>query len=114
MDARVPVRDKGRLITLAQPGSEVLGVIALVDPDRTAGDSERVALEHANTVLTLELAHLRALAEVELRLRRDLVEELLAGTDTQALTIGPGRWVMTWPVLIAWWSSPTEPARRPR
>jgi len=29
-----------------------------------------------NTVLTLELAHLQALGEVELRLRRDLVEEL--------------------------------------
>jgi sugar diacid utilization regulator len=82
LDARGPVRDKGRVVALAQPGSEVLGVIALVDRDRTAGDSERVALEHANTVLTLELAHLRALAEVELRLCRDLVEELLAGTDT--------------------------------
>lgn len=81
LDARGPVRDKDRLIALAQPGSQVLGVIALVDPDRTSGDSEKVALEHANTVLTLELAHLRALGETELRLRRDLVEELLAGTD---------------------------------
>jgi sugar diacid utilization regulator len=84
LDAPGPVRDKGRLVVLAQPGSEVLGVIALVDPDRTAGDSDRVALEHANTVLTLELAHLRAVAEVELRLRRDLAEELLAGTDTRS------------------------------
>jgi DNA-binding PucR family transcriptional regulator len=84
LDARGPVRDKGRLITLAQPGNEVLGVIALIDPDRTAGDSEKVALEHANTVLTLELAHLRALGEAELRLRRDLVEELLAGTDAES------------------------------
>jgi sugar diacid utilization regulator len=81
IDARSPVRDKGRLIAVAQPGREILGVIALIDPDRTAGDSEKVALEHANTVLSLELAHLRALGEIELRLRRDLVEELLAGTD---------------------------------
>lgn len=81
LDARAPVRDKGRLVSLAQADSDVLGVIALVDPDRTAGDSEKVALEHANTVLSLELAHLRALGETELRLRRDLVEELLAGTD---------------------------------
>ncbi len=84
VEAGVPVRDRGRLIALAQQGSEVLGVIALVDPNRTAGDSERVALEHGTTVLTLELAHLRALGEVELRLRRDLVEELLAGTDAQS------------------------------
>ncbi|MGH3897965.1 MAG: PucR family transcriptional regulator [Pseudonocardiaceae bacterium] len=82
LDARAPVRDKGRLISVAQPGSQPLGIIALIDPDRTAGPSETVALEHANTVLTLELAHLRALGEVELRLRRDLVEELLAGIDT--------------------------------
>jgi hypothetical protein len=55
--------------------------IALIDPDRTAGDSEKIALEHSNTVLSLELVHLRALGETELRLRPDLVEELLAGTD---------------------------------
>jgi sugar diacid utilization regulator len=78
------VRDKGRLIALAQPGSQVLGAIALLDPDRTAGDSEKIALEHVNTVPTLELAHLRALGEQELRLRRDLVEELLAGTDAHS------------------------------
>lgn len=84
LDARGPVRDKGHLITLAQPGGQVLGTIALIDPDRTAGDSEKVALEHANTVLTLELAHLQAMGEAELRLRRDLVEELLAGTDAQS------------------------------
>jgi GGDEF-like domain len=82
--ARGPVRDKDRLIALAQPGNEVLGVIALIDPYHTAGDSEKLALEHANTALTLELAHRRTLAEAELRLRRDLVEELLAGTDAQS------------------------------
>ena len=79
--AWAPVRDKDRLVALAQAGGDVLGVIALIDPDRTAGDSEKVALEHATTVLTLELAHLQSLGETELRLRRDLVEELLAGTD---------------------------------
>ncbi len=34
-------------------------------------------------VLSLVLAHGRSLAETELRLRRDLVEELLAGTDAE-------------------------------
>jgi hypothetical protein len=32
-------------------------------------------------MLCMELAHLRNLAQTELRLRRDLVEDLLAGTD---------------------------------
>ncbi|MGH3692636.1 MAG: PucR family transcriptional regulator [Pseudonocardiaceae bacterium] len=86
LNASGPVREKGRLIALAQPaGSEILGLIALVDPDRIAADAERIALEHANTVLTLELAHLQALAETELRLRRDLVEELVAGTDPESI-----------------------------
>ena len=76
-----PVRDRGRLILAAQPSGEIDGVIALVDPDRLAGATEQLALEYANTVLTLELAHIRSLAESELRLRRDLAEELLAGTD---------------------------------
>src|SRR5438132_5660437 len=47
----------------------------------TAGDGERVALEHGATVLAMELARLQSLADTELRLRRDLVEELLSGTD---------------------------------
>jgi sugar diacid utilization regulator len=84
LEAGTLVRDRDRLIAVARQGAEVLGVIALVDPDHTAGDTERIALEYANTVLTLELVHLRALGEVELRLRRDLVEELLAGTDAQS------------------------------
>ncbi|MFD9791472.1 hypothetical protein ACFWXK_11040 [Streptomyces sp. NPDC059070] len=39
------------------------------------------ALEHAATSLALELAHLRGVAEVELRLRRELVDDLLTATD---------------------------------
>ena len=81
VDARSPVRDRGRLIVVAEQDGQVLGTIALIDPDRAAGQSEKIALEHANTVLRLELVHLRALGEAELRIRRDLVEELLAGTD---------------------------------
>jgi len=81
LEARAPIRDRGRLIVLAEQDGQVLGTIALIDPDRTAGQSEKIALEHANTVLRLELVHLRALGEAELRIRRDLVEELLAGTD---------------------------------
>jgi sugar diacid utilization regulator len=79
-----PVRRDGRILVPAGPRGEVLGVLALIDPGESAGHAERAALEHAATVLALELAHLQGLAEAELRLGRDLIEELLsgAGEDT--------------------------------
>ncbi|MGP4001396.1 PucR family transcriptional regulator [Streptomyces sp. 8N706] len=77
----MPVRVRRRLITLVKPGGEVLGVLALVDPDGRADERTVFALQHAAASLALELVHLRSLAEVELRLRRDLVDDLLAGTD---------------------------------
>jgi DNA-binding PucR family transcriptional regulator len=43
-----------------------------------------VALEHGATVLAIELSRQRSLAEAELRVRRDLVEELLSGTDEES------------------------------
>lgn len=75
-----PVRDGDRVVALAQPRAEVLGVLALVDPGRVAGEHEMFALEHGAVVLAEELAHQRSLAEVELRMRRDLVDDLLNGT----------------------------------
>jgi sugar diacid utilization regulator len=79
-----PIRDRDRVIAVAQPHNEVLGVLALLDPGRQAGEHDLFALEHGAVVLTMELAHLRSLAETELRLRRDLVDDLLTGTDDQS------------------------------
>lgn len=79
-----PVRVKDRLISLVKPRHEVLGVLALIDPARTAGAYEVFALEYGSTVLALELSHQRSLAEVEQRLRRDLVDDLIAGTDDES------------------------------
>ncbi|HEY3238932.1 MAG TPA: helix-turn-helix domain-containing protein [Acidimicrobiia bacterium] len=79
-----PVRDGDRLVALAQPRDEVLGVLALIDPDRTAGLHDVLALEHGAVVLAMELAHLRSLAETELRLHRDLVHDLVSGTDDES------------------------------
>ena len=61
-------------------GADVLGLLA-VDVDQSSGESEgRLrALEHGSTVLAVELSKERAAAEVERRLRGDLVEEVLAG-----------------------------------
>lgn len=81
MRALAPVRHEGRLIGLACHHGEALGTIELIDPGGTAGEAEVFALGHACTALSLELAHRRSLAEAELRLRRDLVDDLLSGTD---------------------------------
>jgi sugar diacid utilization regulator len=80
----LPIRVRDRLIAVAQPREEVLGVIALVDPERRAGEHETFALAHGAVVLAMELAHRRSLAETELRLRRDLVDDLLTGTDDES------------------------------
>lgn len=79
------VRDGGRLLAMARARGDLLGVLVLVDPSGTAGEHELVALEHGATVLAMELAHLRSVAESELRLRRDLVEALLSGTEEESV-----------------------------
>jgi sugar diacid utilization regulator len=76
-----PVRDGARLTVLASPRPDVLGVLSLIDPQRAADTADLIALEHGATVLSMELARVRGIADTELRLRRDLVHDLLGGTD---------------------------------
>lgn len=76
-----PVRDGERLVLLVSPRPDLIGVLALVDPRQRADEADLVALEHGATVLAMELGRLRSIAETELRLRRDLVHDLLSGTD---------------------------------
>ena len=76
-----PARIGGRVLTLVQPRAEILGVLALQDPDNTVTEDSLFALRYGTTVLALELSHERNLAEMELNLRRELVDDLLAGTD---------------------------------
>ena len=81
-EVRVSAGRPARAIDLVpvRAGADVLGLLA-VGLDVQAADSQgRVrALEHGSTVLALEMAKERAAAEVERRLRGDLVEEMLAG-----------------------------------
>ena len=61
-------------------GADLLGVLAVLVADAPADEEgRRRALEHGSTVLAVELSKDRAAAEVERRLRGDLVEEVLAG-----------------------------------
>jgi len=84
MRAASPTRDGERLMLLASPRSDVLGVLSLIDPQRRADHADLVALEHGATVLAMELARLRGIADAELRLRGDLVHDLLTGTDDES------------------------------
>jgi len=84
MTAGRSVRDGDRVVALASPRPGVLGLLALIDPDRRASSTDVMALEHGATVLAVELARLRGLADTELRVRRELVQDLLTGTDDQS------------------------------
>lgn len=79
-----PIRDGERLVSLAMLGGTAVGVLVLHNPDGTEAEAERVAIEHATTVLTMELARLQTLAEAQTRLRSDLVLEIIEGAH------GPG------------------------
>ena len=68
-------------MVLANPRADVLGVIALIDPARTASETDLATLEYAATVLSVDLARLQSVAEAELRSQRNFAEELLAGAD---------------------------------
>ncbi|BAH49424.1 PucR family transcriptional regulator [Rhodococcus opacus] len=76
-----PLRDDNRIVQLVRPGRTLLGVLYLSDPEHRATDLDTFALEHAATMLAVDMAHRRSLAETEARLSRDLGADLLAGTD---------------------------------
>jgi sugar diacid utilization regulator len=78
-----PVRDRDRVLAVVRPRHEILGTMALIGPERRIGPRETFALEQAAAVLGLELAHRRELAEVESRLRGDLVNDLISGADPE-------------------------------
>lgn len=69
-NTRSPVYHRRAWLALA--GTQVLGVIALVDPARTASEVDLAALAHAATVLSVELARLHSVAEAERRGRATL------------------------------------------
>ncbi|WP_431239832.1 helix-turn-helix domain-containing protein [Mycolicibacterium aichiense] len=72
-----------QILTLVQPRAEILGVLAVNDPDNTVTEDDLSTVRYGATVLALELSHQRSVAEIELNLRRDLVDDLLAGTDRE-------------------------------
>ena len=78
---RKPARVGPRLVALAAPRYDVVGLLSLLDPVGTAGKFELLALEHGATVLAVELARLASVAEAEHRVGRDFLEDLVRGHD---------------------------------
>lgn len=78
---RKPTRIGPRLVVLAAPRYDVVGLLSLIDPGGAAGKFERLALEHGATVLAVELARLASVVEAEHRVGRDLLEDLVGGRD---------------------------------
>ncbi|MGW3680740.1 PucR family transcriptional regulator [Streptomyces prasinus] len=108
-----PVRVKDRLIALARPRGDVLGVLAIEDPEATADEHTMFALDHAQRSLAQELMHIRELTEVELRLRRQLIDDLLEGTDetsayARAEAIGHDLQRTHYVVVVHWPSNPAN------
>jgi DNA-binding PucR family transcriptional regulator len=79
-----PMRSRDRVSILIQPHAEILGVLTLFDPGGDVSDDHLFALRFGSNVLGLEFSHQRHLAELQLNLRRELVDDLLAGTDEDA------------------------------
>ncbi|MFF2029359.1 PucR family transcriptional regulator [Arthrobacter sp. NPDC058192] len=105
-----PVREPRRLVALALSHGEVLGAICMLETDKPVTAGNVFALKYATRLLEVELSHRRSLARLELRLSRDLVDELVCGMDgaiagirTEALGYdisGPQH------VLVAEWQPP--------
>ena len=74
----------------AMPQAGVLSVIALVDPARSATETDLAALEHAATVLSVELARLQSVSEAELRGQADREREV-AETRASVLAVSEAR-----------------------
>ncbi|MEH3140464.1 MAG: helix-turn-helix domain-containing protein [Mycobacterium kyogaense] len=78
-----PMRMKERVEVLVAPRGEQLGVLAIIDPRLLVTDDDIFALHFACTLLGYELSHQRSLVEREESVRRELFEDLLAGTDDE-------------------------------
>jgi len=85
--ARAPIHHGDRLMVLARPGTGLIGLLALIDPDRTAGPTDVVILEHARTVLAMELIRLQKVADSQQQLAGDLLTTILDGGAGQDVAL---------------------------
>lgn len=70
---------KARLVMPIRLGAEVVGYCSVIDEAQRLESLDRLALEQVVPLLALELGRVRELAEVELRLQGDILDEVLEG-----------------------------------
>jgi sugar diacid utilization regulator/DNA-binding CsgD family transcriptional regulator len=83
--ARGPIRADGCLVSVALLAGTPVGKVKLADPDGSAGNAERMAIEYAAAVLSMEAARVQSLGESQARARSNLVLDLVAGQDGPAI-----------------------------
>ncbi|MET3905240.1 helix-turn-helix domain-containing protein [Paenarthrobacter sp. 4246] len=81
MSSGSPVREPRRLVAVALSHSEVLGAVCMLETELPITAANVFALKYATRLLEAELSHRRALALLELKLGRDLVDELVSGME---------------------------------
>ncbi|AXJ11683.1 CdaR family transcriptional regulator [Arthrobacter sp. PM3] len=82
-----PVREPRRLVALALSHGEVLGAMCMLETGRAVTAGNVFALKYATRLLEVELSHRRSLAQLELKLGRDLVDELVSGMDVATASV---------------------------
>jgi hypothetical protein len=88
-----------------------LGFLGVYDPDVNVNDDDVFAIDYASALLAVDLSNAKSTAEVELRLGRDLVGDLLSGQDplgsaTRAAALRYNLNVPQWVVLLRWETAP--------
>lgn len=80
-----PIRVNGCLVSVAVLAGTPVGTVRLADPHDSAGDVERMTVEYAAAVLSMEAARVQSLEESHARARSNLVLDLVAGRDGPAV-----------------------------
>src|SRR4051795_11724153 len=87
-DAALHAGSPGALVGRIRIGAELLGSVIVEDGDPASRDLDVRAVEHAATVLALEIVKQRVARATEERLRSDFLSDLLDGRDAAGERIG--------------------------
>jgi sugar diacid utilization regulator len=87
-DAALHAGAAGALVGRIRIGAELLGSVIVEDGDPASRDLDVRAVEHAATVLALEIVKQRVARATEERLRSDFLSDLLDGRDAGGRRIG--------------------------
>lgn len=106
----LPVQEPRGLVALVLSARDVLGAMCLLENGSSYTADDVFALEYGTRLLQVELSHRRSIAQLELKLGRDLVYELASGMDeeTAAVRAEALGYDITGPqhVIVAQWQPP--------